>query len=67
LRRHEPQGINPEDLLVEKIIQEPHGPSAEVLSDVAVRYQEETDFGYRTVTILPDGPTIEVARSPLVS
>jgi len=28
-----------------------------------VRYEEVTDFGYRTVTILPDDPTIEVARA----
>ncbi len=60
LRRHEPQGINPEDLLLDKVVQEPAGPSAEVITDVHVHYQEETDFDYRTVTILPDGPTIEV-------
>lgn len=63
LRRAEPQGIDPEDLLLEKVVQEPQGPSADVLTDVAVRYEEDTDFGYRTVTILPDGPTIEVVRA----
>jgi len=62
LRRHEPQGINPEDLLLDKVVQGPPGPSAEVITDVAVHFQEETDFNYQTVTILPDGPTIEVAR-----
>jgi len=63
LRRHEPQGINPEDLLLDKVVEGPPGQSAEMITDVAVRYQEETDFNYRTVTILPDGPTIEVERA----
>ena len=36
------------------------------VTDVAAEYVEETDFGYETVTILPEGPsiTVEGARSP---
>jgi hypothetical protein len=60
LRRHEPQGINPADLLLDLVVTEPSGPAAEVLTDVPVRYQERTDTGFGTVTILPDGPTIAV-------
>jgi hypothetical protein len=63
LRRAEPQGINPADLLLEKVVHEPEGPSAEVLTDVEARYEETTDFAYRTVTILPGGPSIEVQRA----
>jgi hypothetical protein len=37
LHRREPQGFNSTDLLLEKVIQEPSGPSAEVVTDVAVR------------------------------
>jgi hypothetical protein len=60
LRRHEPQGINPADLLLDLVVSEPSGPAAEVLTDVPVRYEERTDSGFGTVTILPDGPSIAV-------
>ena len=60
LRRHEPQGINPRDLLLDKIVTPPSGAAADVVTDVEVRYEEITDADYDTVTILPDGPTIEV-------
>ncbi len=60
LRRHEPQGINPRDLLLERIVHAPSGPSAQVLTEVEVSYSEETEFEYETVTILPDGATIPV-------
>ena len=60
LRRHEPQGINPADLLLDLVVNQPSGPAAEVLTDVPVRYEERTDTGFGTVTILPDGPSIPV-------
>jgi hypothetical protein len=60
LRRQEPQGINPKDLLLTRIVHEPSGPVAEVETTVEVRYEEETDFEYDTVTIQPDGPTVKV-------
>jgi hypothetical protein len=60
LRRHQPQGINPKDLLLDKIVIAPSGPVAQVVTDVAARYEETTDFEYETVTILPDGPSIPV-------
>ena len=60
LRRHEPQGINHRDLLLDKVVTEPTGPVPDVITDVEVRYEEVTDVDYDTVTILPDGPTIPV-------
>jgi hypothetical protein len=60
LRRHEPQGINPRDLLLDRVVREPQGPAAQVITDVKVRYEEQTDFEYETVTILPDGPSVPV-------
>jgi hypothetical protein len=61
LRRHEPQGINPSDLLLDRVVHAPEA-SGEAITDVAVRYEHETDFEYETVTILPDGPSIPVGK-----
>jgi hypothetical protein len=60
LRRVEPQGINPKDLLLERIEHSPTGVVAQVVTDVDVEYSEETDADFETVTILPDGLTIDV-------
>jgi hypothetical protein len=60
LRRHEPQGINAKDLLLDKIVIAPSDPVAPVVTDVEARYAETTDVEYDTVTILPDGPSIPV-------
>ena len=55
LARREPQGINPADLLLMKEVRAPAGVAAAALTTVGVDYQEETDFEYETVTVLPDG------------
>lgn len=60
LRPHEPQGINPADYLLDKIVTAPGGIQPQVITDVDVRYEEQTGADYKTVTILPGGPTIEV-------
>jgi hypothetical protein len=60
LRRHEPQGVNPADLLLDRIVRSPAGPVAEAVTDVEVSYAEETELDYQTVTILPGGPSIKV-------
>ncbi|MGI8593636.1 MAG: hypothetical protein ACR2ML_04600 [Solirubrobacteraceae bacterium] len=57
-----PQGINPKDLLLRLVRSEPGGPSTGALTDIEVRYAEETDFPYESVTIVPDGPSIPVKR-----
>lgn len=58
-----PQGINPLDLLLDKIVTPPSGPAAEVITDVEARYEEVTDVMYETVTIRPDGPSIKVENA----
>jgi hypothetical protein len=63
LRRHEPQGFNPRDLLLDKIVTPPSGPVADVITTVEARYREETAAEFDTVTILPDGPSIEVTQA----
>ena len=63
LRRHEPQGFNPRVLLLDKVVTPPSGPATQVITTVDVRYREETTAGFDTVTILPDGPSIEVAAA----
>jgi len=60
LRRKAAQGINPRDLLLERVVHPPTGPVAQVVTDVEARYTEETEFDFQTVTILPDGPSIPV-------
>jgi Domain of unknown function (DUF6438) len=60
LRRRQPQGFNPNDLLLDRVVTAPTGPVAQVVTEVQVEYTEETEFDYQTVTILPDGPTVQV-------
>jgi hypothetical protein len=63
LRRREPQGINPRDLLLDKVIHAPTGVAASVLTTVPVRYCEEASMRYETVTILPDGISLPVTET----
>jgi hypothetical protein len=63
LRPAEPQGINPRDLLLNRIVHPPTDPVAQVVTDVEVTYSEETEFDYQTVTILPDGPSVPVENA----
>lgn len=59
LRRHEPQGINPADLLLDLVVTEPGagGAVAAVVTETEVVYREETGVRYETVTVLPSGPS----------
>jgi hypothetical protein len=56
LRRQEPQGVDPMDLLLELVEQAPSGVVPEVLTKTAADYSEPTDMEYQTVSIMPDGP-----------
>ena len=59
LRRHEPQGINPRDLLLELVVYV--GPFPDIPAARPARVVHvELDAGFRTVTVLPDGPTLPV-------
>lgn len=62
LVRHEPQGINPRDLLLDLIVTPPSPDIAvlPVLTKYPVKYEEETRTYFQTVTILPDGPSVSV-------
>jgi hypothetical protein len=61
LRRHDPQGINPADLLLELVVHRSPFPDGPASSQVRVTHVEP-DAGYKTVTILPDGPTLPVGE-----
>lgn len=63
LERRAPQGIPPRDLLLDLVITDPTGPVSQVITEVNVSYQEPSDDGHDSVTILPDGPTVEVATT----
>ncbi len=62
LKRREPQGINPRDLLLDRIGHPPQGlpPPNSPPEVVEVEYREETNAEFDTVTILPDGVTVPV-------
>ena len=60
LRRVVPQGINPKDLMLERVVTPPTGVVAQVVTDVEVDYSEETTAGFDTVTIQPEGLSIAV-------
>ena len=62
LRHADPQGANPKDLLLERVVALQEGYQANVLRAIEVEYDEKTDVEYDTVTILPDGPTVQVQR-----
>ena len=62
LRRREPQGINPKDLLLELIVMVQRGWADEETT-LKAHYEEVTDFEYETVTILPDGVVVPVGEA----
>jgi len=59
LRRVEPQGINPANLLLELVVSRSPFPPGPATQEVRV-YHSEVNTGYKSVTILPDGPTLPV-------
>jgi hypothetical protein len=63
LSRHSPQGFNPRDLPLDKTVTPPSGPATTVITKVTVRYSEQTEAGYDTVSILPDGVTIPLTEA----
>jgi hypothetical protein len=60
LERHEPQGFNPRDLLLDLLITEPTEAGSQAVTQLDVAYQEDTEVEFDSVTILPNGPTVEV-------
>lgn len=62
LRPHNPQGINPRILLLDLVMHAPKGPAPDVLTPFRLRYEQPAGR-YDSVTILPDGVTIDVQRT----
>lgn len=60
LRKVEPQGSDPKELLLERVTTVPDGYQPPVVRGIEVRYEDVTDVEYETVTIMPDGLTLEV-------
>ncbi len=59
LRRVEPQGINPTNLLLELVVFRSPFPPGPATQEVRI-FHSEVNAGYKSVTILPDGPTLPV-------
>jgi hypothetical protein len=49
-----------EDLRLQLMVNRPTEPTTQVPTTVIARFQTQPDTPYKTVTILPDGPTIPV-------
>lgn len=60
LKKKEPQGINPEILLLEKTVTAPTTIEPQHVVTIAVRFEEHTTTHYHEVEILPDGTRIKV-------
>lgn len=60
LVRQVPQGVNPRDLLLQLVVTPPPDISAPALTTYPVLYEEVTEVYLDTVTILPDGASVEV-------
>ncbi len=60
LTKKQPQGINPNILILEKTVQAPTGVEPQLVTTIAVNYEEKTDKHYIEISILPDGTTIPI-------
>ncbi|HEV2058380.1 MAG TPA: hypothetical protein VGR11_03420 [Solirubrobacteraceae bacterium] len=60
LRKAEPPSDDPKELLLERVTTVPEGYQPPVTRGIEVHFEEVTDVEYETVTILPDGLTLEV-------
>jgi hypothetical protein len=65
LKRAEPEDSDPEHLLLRLSVEERTEP-ADTSTTVYAYYAVRTDSAYRTVTILPDGPSMAVTEVPEV-
>jgi hypothetical protein len=60
LEKAQPQGINPNILILRKVVTRPSGIEPQHLAKVQVSYHEKTDVRFTEVTIIPDNVTIKV-------
>jgi hypothetical protein len=61
LKKKEPQGVNPEILLLEKTVVKPTGNEPQHVVTLEVSFEEHTTAHYKQVEILPDGTKIKIA------
>jgi hypothetical protein len=63
LAKREPQGFNPEVLLLEKVVVPPTGIVADHFVTIPVSFEERTATRYQAVEILPDATIIRVTHA----
>lgn len=47
-------------MLLQRIVTIPEGYQPPVIRGIEVHWEEQTEVEYKTATILPDGPTLDV-------
>jgi hypothetical protein len=60
LKKKQPQGINPNILILEKVVEAPTTVEPQIVTTVPVQYEEITDQHYTDASILPDNTSIRV-------
>ncbi|CAN5212765.1 hypothetical protein BH20ACT16_BH20ACT16_12460 [soil metagenome] len=60
LVKAEEQSDDPEELILDRVVEFPQGYQPPVIRGIDVHFEEQTDVEYKTVTIQPDGLTLEV-------
>ena len=61
LRKAEDQGDDPDQLILERVVTFPQGYQPPVVRGIDVHWEEKTAVEYKTVRVLPDELTLEVA------
>ena len=62
LHRREEQESGPAELVLERVESRAEHVQSQVVKAIEVEYVDENETEYETVTILPDGVTIEVEK-----
>lgn len=60
LVKAEEQSDDPEELILDRVVEFPQGYQPPVIRGIDVHFEEQTDVEYKTVTIQPEGLTLEV-------
>ena len=63
LKRREPQGINPQILMLDHIVVPPTGSQPQRIDTVVVRYEEQTSVRFQEVQIFPAATRIGVKEA----
>ena len=60
LAKSDEQPDDPQELYLDRVLTVPEGYQPPVIRGMDVHWEEQTDVEYKKVTILPDGPTLDV-------